>query len=327
MGMIDEVREYFNKTNFYKLAGARFRHIHTGNHTIYEVEGTSGMVFCLRWLTEESYRRDDFMPMEAECLVLNWLSPLGIVPITNELIRRLSVPVLIQEFLPNVVSYNQSKPLSDEHIALAARAIAVLNSKEVFPWMYVQLRETGWQNKPDSYGGYAKVWIARMAYSVLKTRQKDVLVWIAKMCPVVFRAWRVLRQYDTLLAGRPAVFHFDGAHCGNVCLHPDGRVVFLDWESVSFRRTPAFTAARFLVSTDEKGVVNERHVQTFLTAYLERLPVSDFETFLRADILLKSVSDMVWVVRNWARAGAKGSVKATGIAVRYQNTRDFLAKF
>ena len=132
-------------------------------------------------------------------------------------------------------------------------------------------------------------------------------------------------------------FHFDGAHCGNVCWS-EGRVLFLDWEKVSYRDDYTFTLVRFATSIDEeKGEISELMMDSLIDYYLSVCPdtLPHFRELAWARLLERQFSDLVWVayiyakkIKDARKRGLTAKVlpvsAVANIATRYRHLKSLL---
>lgn len=292
------------------------------NHLIYSVKTLDGQAYALRMINPESYRKDEWITMAEEYEILGELESTGLGPKVYALDNQFSPPFIIQEFIEGQC-FNDLKPLSEEHLVAAAQAIAKLNSQRIsrvkFSFMEKYVKE--------SFQKTGRVWFYRLVDSVRRSRQKDVLHWALRIAPVAMRARFVLGRYKPLFSAEPWTFHFDGAHCGNTFWY-QGRVVFLDWQKVSWRRDPSFTLVRFATSTGEKGEVTDSVMSTLIRAYLEVRDIPDFRTMVNVRLLERQVSDLVWVLWDSTRRRDRRPVEeATSVVPRYAEVKRLLYKY
>ena len=327
---IEEIQKYLDTYNPFGLAHATISQVREHNHLIYRVSRYD-KDFCLRMINPESYRRREWISMSDEYILLKRLEPSGLGPRAHFAdTRRFAIPLIIEEFVTRVDAFSALKPLQEEHIIAAAKAIALLNSRDISPANFPFRR--GKARRRDSYGRSVWVWRYRLLYALARSRfEKDVSVWFWILMDAVNRAGKILKRYEPLLRGVRPSFHFDGAHCGNTYRRrADGRVMFLDWESVSWRQDPAFTAARFLVSTATAGQkIPQEYKEAFISTYLAERPIPRFAEFLEIRLFEREVADLVWVLWNYVRQGVAGrSVsRATGIEKRYQAVLQLLGQY
>lgn len=319
---IYEVESYLDLNNPLSLRGARLSVTGEHNHLIYRVE-KDGRTYAIRMVNPENYRAGEWIGVEKEFEILGLLEHTRLGPQVHYLDRHFSPPLLIQEFV-EATCFNDLKPLSADHLQGAARAIAELNTSGVTPDelpFLLKYEERGFR-------GRGLVWGARLADALRRKRRRDVLKWVLKITPVVTQAWRVLLHCRDLFSRCDFAFHFDGAHCGNTYWR-DGKVVFLDWQKVSWRDDPSFTLVRFATSAgDLKGVVSEQTLDTLIEAYLEVHEVRNFSEMARARLLERQVSDLVWVLWDYTRREDTWPVEeATSVVQRYEEAKKLLAKY
>lgn len=321
---VDEIQTYLNITLPW-LRGAHVELVSARNHLVYRLE-KDGQSFALRMINPESYRRHEWVSMAEEYAILKAIEPNGLGPRVYALDEQFSPPFLIQEFV-EATCFNDLKPLSGEQLIAVARAIAVLNSMDVspeyFPFMQKYVRR--------GYEGSKRSWFFRLADSIRRMPRRDVLRWTLRILPLVRQTASVIRRFEGLLPQRFS-FHFDGAHTGNTYWR-DGRVlspvwqrvIFLDWQKVSYRNDPTYTLVRFATSVDEKGKVPDATWETLLSSYLEMRPVPDFREFARARLLERQTADLVWVLWDSTRRKERRQVEAaTSVVRRYEEVSRLL---
>lgn len=312
---IKEIQAYINDRDILGLRGARVELASARNHLIYRLE-KDGRVFALRMINSESYRAGEWASMAEEYAILQAIEPTGLGPRVHYLDEGFSLPFLIQEFV-TATCFNDLKPLhSGRQVYLKemAAAIARLNSCDLnprrFPFMrkYVQ---NGYENSFSS-------WFFRLADSMRRAPRRDVLRWVFRILPIVFRVKRILFFPAVMLSSSGFYFHFDGAHCGNTYWR-DGRVIFLDWQKVSYRNDPTYTLVRFATSVGENGEVMEAVWETLLQSYLAVQLVPNFRELAWARLLERQTSDLVWVLWDYTRRGDRRQVDdATSVVRRYE---------
>ncbi len=315
---IEEIQTYLNTRDLLGLRGAHVELVSARNHLIYRVE-KAGQVFCLRMINPESYRRHEWLSIAEEYAILKVIEPTDLGPKVYFLDQQFSPPFLIQEFV-TATCYNDLKPLREEYLVAAARAIAVLNSCDIapedFPFMRKYLRR--------DYAGSGYAWYIRLADSLRRLPRGDVFRWVVRILPIVSRTMAILSRAAPLLPSTKFIFHFDGAHCGNTCWR-DGRTIFLDWQKVSWRNDPSFALMRFATSVGEKGEVPESVFETLIRAYLEARSAPNFERIARMRLLERETADLVWVLWDHARRKDPRPVEqGTSVVPRYDEMRRLL---
>ena len=311
---VDEVRAHLNARGLLRLVNASVELVAARNHLVFRVE-KAGQVFCLRMINPESYRRHEWITMAEEYALLRAIEPIGLGPQAYYLDKHFEPPFLIQEFV-RAACFNDLKPLAEEHLTAAARAIAILNAMDIspahFPFMRKYVRK--------DYGGSGRVWYFRLFDSLRRLPRRDVLRWALRILPLIGRTMGLLSRTAPLL-GSEFSFHFDGAHCGNTYWR-DGRVLFLDWQKVSWRNDPSFTLVRFATSAGEGGIVPESVWQTLIAAYTEVRPLPDFGELAWVRFVERQVADLVWVLWDHARRQDSRPVEqGTSVVPRYAEVR------
>jgi hypothetical protein len=317
-----EIENYLAECNPLNLRGAKLTLIGEHNHLVYRAEkGESA--FAIRMINPESYRAGEWISMAEEYALLRALADTSLAPWAYYLGEDFQPPLLIQEYI-QATCFNDLKPLSVAHLVGAARAIAELNSQPLSPETLLFLKKyTG-----SSFHWRMIVWQARLADAVRRTFQKDVLAWAIHILPITIRAGLVLNHSKRLFREQPFVFHFDGAHTGNT-YWKNGRAMFLDWEKVSYRNDPTFTLVRFMTSanTTEESVSSSMF-GTLVGTYQQYRPVPNFGAMARARLLERQVSDLVWVLWDYARWGdTRPVVEGTSVLSRFEAVREFLDTF
>lgn len=306
------------------LTGAAITLVSARNHLIYRLEGPRG-AFILRMINPESYRRGEWISMQEEWQVLRAIAATGRGPRVYALPKvylagvRQAHPALIQEFV-EATCFNALKPLTREHLVETARAIAEVNAQEIgperFPFM-AQYVEPGYRRQ-------ARARYLRLASAVLLLPRPDVIRWALRILPLVLRTGRILSAAERVLP-KTHSFHYDGAHTANTYWR-NGRVVFLDWQKVSWRNDPTFTLVRFATSVGPAGDVSPVAWDTLINAYLEVRPIPDFAELARVRLIERQTADLVWVLWDHARGRDPRRVGEVGTSVmqRYQRVRRML---
>lgn len=328
---VGEIQSYLDRHDILGLRGAGIKVVSERNHLIYRVE-RRGKIYALRMINPESHRKDEWISMAEEYAILKAVEPAGgIGPKVYYLDEEFSPPFLIQEFV-TATCFNDLKPLREEHLEGAARAIALLNSLPLSPRNLPFLKKY----EARAFQKRLRVWHGRLFYACVKTRRPDVWRWTVRIIPLLWKAWRVLFSSKRLAPQGALTFHLDSAHCGNTYWR-DEEVVFLDWQKVSLRDDPTFTLVRFLTSVGEKGEVPESVVNTMVRVYLRTyLPtnITDrgrheeilrFERMVQTRLLERQVSDLVWVLWEYARRKDQRPVEeGTSVMSRYGQVKTLL---
>lgn len=316
---VQEIQAYLDTHDPLGLRGAIVEPVAERNHLIYRVE-KAGQVFCLRTINPESYRRREWITMAEEYAILRAIEPTGLGPRAYHLDEGSSPPFLIQEFV-EATCFNDLKPLSGDRLTAAARAIAVLNSCDISPEHFPFMRKYVHRG----YRGSARSWWYRLGYAVFRTRRADVIRWAGRIVPLALQSARVLARFEPELP-REFTLHFDGAHTGNTYWR-DGRVMFLDWQKVSWRNDPSFTLVRFATSLGADGVMPEGAFEFLLHAYLDVRGVPRFAEVARMRLLERQTADLVWVLYDYARRGDRRPVEeGTSVARRYEEVSTLLQR-
>lgn len=316
---IEEIRKCLDG---WGLKDARLKIVSEHNHLIYRVENKE-KVYALRMINHESYRKKEWISMGEEYILLKALEEIGssLGPKVYACDTLFEPPFLIQEFV-KATCFNDIKLLS-EHLVGAAHAIAELNAQDLrkkLPFLE-KYTELGFKKR-------GLVWSLRLFDSLRRTLRKDLLKWVIKIMPIILQTRQLLSQFEAWFPKDKLFFHFDGAHCGNTYWR-DEKVIFLDWQKVSLRNDPTFTLVRFATSTGkEKGVVSEEMFAMLINAYLEIHPIPNFEWLAQARLIERQVSDLVWVLWDYARRGERRLVEeATSVAQRYEGVKKLLESF
>lgn len=323
---LEEICKYLDSLNPLGLKGATINTVSERNHLIYRLE-KEGRLYALRMINPESYRKGEWISMAEEYQILKALEPTGLGPEVYYLDEKFSPPFLIQEFV-ETMCFNDLKPLSEMHLKAAARAIAVLNSQGPTPERLPFLEKY----REESYERRTLLYRLRLLDSIRRRPfRKDVWGWAVKIMPLLRKTQRILSQYEPPLDFDWS-FHFDGAHCGNTYWQgePDGRVIFLDWQKVSWRNDPTFTLVRFATSIGDKGIVPDDKFRTLIKAYLEtsRIPYLYFYEMAKTRLLERQVSDLVWVLWDHTRRRDRRPVEAgTSVVPRFEEVKRMLQKY
>ncbi|TSC78264.1 MAG: hypothetical protein G01um101433_298, partial [Parcubacteria group bacterium Gr01-1014_33] len=255
---IQEIQEYIDHKGIMGLQGARIETISEGNHLMYRVEAPGQKrwpyygIYALRMINQESYRAGEWISMKEEYAILKALEHTRIGPKVYALDEGFSTPFLIQEFVKGTC-FNDLKPLSQELLIRAVKAIAILNSYDVDLKTLPFLRKY----TARSYERSGMRWLYRLGYAVVHSGDKDpagVLKWVAKILPLALRAQRIISRFAP--PSSKFALHLDSAHCGNTYWR-DGRAIFLNWEKVSYRDDDSFTLVRLAISVGENGEVSQ----------------------------------------------------------------------
>ena len=324
--ILTEIQKYIDSLNPLGLKGASITTISERNHLIYRLE-KDGETYALRMINPESYRRGEWINMAEEYQILKALEPTGLGPKVYYLLGpkgyhldgKSSPPFLIQEFV-EAKCFNELKPLSQEHLVGTARAIALLNSRRLTSENLSFLKKY----EEQSYKGRILVWQYRLLYACLYSLRRDVIRWALKIEPLLFKARNILSNFERLLPHAEFTFHFDGAHCGNTYWR-DGKVIFLDWQKVSYRNDPTFTLVRFATSVGGKGEVPKAALDILVKEYLRARAIPNFSELAQARLIERQVSDLVWVLWDYVRRKDKRLVEeGTSVAPRYAAVVDLL---
>lgn len=332
-----DIEQHLEKNTYLRLAPHSAQEVSTGNHLIFKgVREQNGQSVCIRMVNPKSHRRNDFVTMREEYELLSDLASNEHFPKVYGFVHATDFPpYLVLEWMEGK-SFNDLKPLRDEHIRACTDAIARVNTAPLSSSVreLITGRDFLSYYLSDSYWGSVLNWAKRLTECVVWSfPDSEVLDWVLKITPLVRKASRVIIRTDRLFRGKPRTFHLDGAHCGNIFLHEDGRVVFLDaWEKVSFRRDPCFTLVRFLTSTGAKGEIVPAHVGIAVEEYLRiTFPMYSsvqFQQLVRVRILERLVADLIWVVWDHVRRKDRSSVTgATSVLERYESAQKLLASF
>jgi len=291
------------------------------NHVIYRVILPGGRTYAIRMINPESYRRGEWISVAEEHDILAAIAGTGLGPKTYGCDDRLVEPFILQEFV-TATCYNDLKPLSDEHLASAARAIALLNEEPISPDRFPFMR----QYIHKGYARASAAWYFRLADSIRRLPRRDVLRWTARILPLARKASRLLAKAEYLLPSEFS-FHFDGAHTGNTYWR-DGKTMFLDWQKVSWRNDPSFTLVRFATSTAEQGIVSERVFETLVNTYQQVRPVPEFDEIAVFRLMERQVADLVFVLWDHTRRrDAQPVEEGTSIVPRYREVRRALQRY
>lgn len=319
---ISEIENYLAERNPLNLGGANLTLTGEHNHLVYRAKKGES-VFAIRMINPESYRAGEWISMAEEYALLRALAHTNLAPWAYYLGEDFQPPILIQEFIEGTC-FNDLKPLSVAHLVDVARAIAELNSQSLSPETLPFLKKY----TEESFRWRVVVWQVRLLDAIRRTLQKDVLAWAVRILPIAIQAGFVLNRFKKLFSNQPFVFHFDGAHTGNTYWRNE-KTMFLDWQRVSYRSDPTFTLVRFMTSVDsEKGTVSPSTFETLAETYQRYRPVSNFAAMARVRLLERQVSDLVWVLLDYARRGDKRTVvEGTSIISRFEAVHELLSTF
>jgi hypothetical protein len=282
--------------------------------------------------------------MREEYEVLNLLEPSGLAPkaywFDKGSVRDPAVPpFIIQEFIEGMTfrELKRRSRLSEGHVQAVGRAIALLNMQDIgfrqLPFMHKYAQR--------AYEWSVVRWVERLSQAVLRARRGDVIRWAARIFPVALTASLILERHRSLLPRKAAVFHFDGAHLGNILLteRVKQRIKFIDLQRVSIRNDPAFTLVRFATSiADKRADPGKQVVEILINAYLEARPDLDrteFENLFFLRLLERAVSDLVWVLWNpfqdpkqlaQRRRNPQPVEKWTAVGPRYNEAKAMLGR-
>ena len=317
---IELIRRYLKKYNPLNLGGASIILINEHNHLNYRVEKDK-KIYCLRIINPESYREGEWLRIPEEYTILKHLEPSGLGPKAYYVDpERFSLPLMFQEFVSGATCFKNLGALSEKHLVATAEAIALLNSQKITPEQF-PFRE-GFTRY--SYLTSVKTWRERMSF-IKKHIQEDALDWAVKIEGVVRRVEKKLESFEPLLEKAPRSFNFDGAHVGNT-YWKDGKVIFLDWQKVSYG-DPAFTLARFLTSIEKTGEVPDEVKEIMLKTYLREREVPGFTGLLNQRLFERQVADLVWVVWHYVNEKRTGLLEeATSVVARYERVKNLLSQ-
>lgn len=318
---VQEIKEYLDGKNYLGLRGADVSVIAERNHLMYRLE-KEGTVYALRMINPESHRRHEWISMAEEFAILDAIRSSVLGPKPHVFDREFQEPFMIQEFV-TAACFNDLKPLSQEHLTGAARAIALLNSQPVTP-MRLPFVE---KYTVRSFEKRMRVWQYRLLWACYHSGRADVMKWALKIQPILFKTYLIMTRLEASLPPQDFSFHFDGAHCGNTYWR-DGKVVFLDWEKISWRNDPTFTLVRFATSTDSSGSAGQSALDTLVQAYLSVRPIPRFAETARIRFLERQVSDLVWVVWEAIRRKDQRPIEqASSVVRRYSAVRTLLSNY
>ena len=272
-------------------------------------------------INPESYRQGEWVNIPEEYVILKYLEKTGLGPRSYFVDpERFVFPLMIQEFI-EAACFNDLKPLSEEHLAAAAKAIALLNSQGITPENFPFRK--GYTRY--SYLTSVKTWQKRLK-EIKKSEQPDVLEWAQKIEKVIDGAKKILEKFEPLLEKAPFSFNFDGAHCGNT-YWKNNKVIFLDWKKVSYG-DPAFTLARFLTSVDKTGEVSSANKELMVQTYLKRREVPNFAQLVDQRLFERQTADLVWVLWNYVKENKIEPVEQTiNIFPRYKRVKKLLEEY
>ncbi|GEM_PF-2944538 len=336
---IAEIREYLEEFNPLGLKGASIDLISVHNHLHYRL-GKAGKIYCLRMVNPESHRAGEWLTIPEEYVVLHHLKFIGLGPIPYFVDpERFRLPLFIQEFVSGVICFNDLKPLNKEHLKATAEAIALLNSRNIDPIRFPFRK--GFTRY--SYLTSLKTWEERLKTIkeiISWNKESDVLEWVSKLEEIVNRAKPILEGFEPLLRETGSLFNFDGAHCGNTYWREkSGRVVFLDWQKVSYG-DPSFTLARFLTSAGKDGEIPTGAKELMVESYIQtphfrqiaddhcRKLKGHFRKLVDQRLFERQIADLIWVVWHYVEKGGSEAVEgATSVSVRYARVLKLLEQY
>lgn len=308
------------------LGNVRVELMSARNHLIYKIRHTDGKLWVLRMINPESYRKKEWVLVLEEFCILNELYSTALVPkvewVSSDF-RGDIPPYILQEFIVGM-PLNTLKPLSTELLERTARAIAKVNKANLSPEKYPFIKKY----VRRGYHHQNRVWYFRLLDAIRRNPHNDVMRWASRIFPVVRLAWRILKKAESKIMDE-YTFHHDGLHSGNVFLR-DGKIVFLDWDKVSSRNDPSFTLVRFATSLRKDGVVEEDVAKVLMNAYLRTYYCFGLPWLFHMRYLERTVSDLVWVLWNYARQVDIVYPKleqATNIAERFEHVRDLIRTY
>lgn len=284
-------------TNYGEQQGS-LRLIHKGNHLIWKGEYRDGP-FALRMADPTHYRAGEWLSARQEYELLKALENTRLAPEPHCLVYGFGQPFLTMEWVEGT-ALNALKEAREEHLDAVARAIGRLNSQSAitpgrFPFIP---RVSGWW----ASGNITRY--LRLLDACRRMPRLDVAMWAARISPVVARVHYVLRKYKGAFRDMSWCFHHDGLHAGNVFIRPDGSVVFLDWDKVSYRKNPVFTFARFASSLYPYGRIPAEPYLRLIGVFSEAFEGYDSDRMrhMAACLLLERVcADLVYVLWDFAR--------------------------
>lgn len=308
------------------LGDVRADIVSSRNHIIYKItRHPDGKLWAMRMVNPSSYRKNDWISVTGEYLILCELSKLGLGPKVYSFgIPSLPLqPFILQEYVDHTVSFNRL-PLKPENLAAVSQAIALINQQDIsperFPFMEKYVKR--------GYHHQNFVWHYRLADSMRRSPRRDVFLWTMRILPVARQAWGKLKKAAKRNMTEKYSFHHDGAHTGNIFLRPDGKIIFLDWDKVSWRNDPSFTLVRFATSLRKNGTVTEDETKILLSSYLAVSSIGSLPLLFHFRYLERLVSDLVWVLWDYTRrGGTKPLEDATNIAERYEYVKKLVQTY
>ncbi|MBI2053521.1 MAG: phosphotransferase, partial [Candidatus Sungbacteria bacterium] len=195
------------------------------------------------------YRAGEWLYAEQEYALLDALGNTQLAPQPHMMISSrppfIHPPFVMMEWIEGT-ALNALKEARDEYLDAVARAIGLLcRQTDITPERFRFIpRVSGWRES----GNVTRYVRLLDACRRMSRRDVAIAVWAARILPVVMRVHHILWKYRGVFKDAPWCFHHDGLHAGNVFIRPDGSVVFLDWDKVSYRKNPVFTLARFASS-------------------------------------------------------------------------------
>lgn len=256
--------------------------------------------------------------IRAECDILRAVEPYGVGPrvfgITDDFFGE---NALFMEFL-------DGKPLN---------ALAPEKQRNYFPAvaeLAARINRIPYQDfefaLPTIYGTYrehAATWRERLG--VIRSRP-GLEAWAERIDALLPSAEAALSRFEPalerVLRERGPAFIFASAHIGHCFVTPNG-LRFINWEKTGIG-DPCFTLAVFLASIRDRAdfpAVQEEMIRQYLAAN----PMPGFAELLANRLVEREVSNLIWVLWNYARSGdSRPADEAVDAERRYGRALDAL---
>ncbi len=270
-----------------------------GKHHWHYSVSCGGKQYIVRLQNKNERTRWKELTLGEEAEVLKRLSRLSLAPVPYYYDdQRFFTPLLFLEHVKDGMPLNKiQKPLPLGVLRAAARGIAILNRMDIFPHEFRLRQRIAAGGGRDSFTKRVPLWWLRLArIEVSHDGGKEIVEWVQRLRRIVQRAIPTLEKFNGPLLGRESLFHFNGAHGGNIFWRAEKKqICFFDLaDYVSFSRNAAFTAGRFLTSLYPDGRVPPEEKAQFARAYVSEWNVSDFPLLLEGTILERSIADLIY---------------------------------
>lgn len=291
-------------------------------HFNYLLKLASGDKFILRFKGPEWGEKDGIIN---EYKTLNNLGFVGAGPRVHGLLNDFfGETAMIMDYIEGDMLNKLPEERQRLHFRNVADIIAMINKiplndkKDAIPF----------RREIISYAQVKEKWKERLA---VIGKNKALKKWAEKIELLLPRAEKMLDEFEPLLNkviyDYGPVFIFESAHIGHcIICKSDNKPMFLNWEAVSYG-DPSYTLAVFLASISNRAdfeVIKDIMVRS----YLELKQILGFLRLVNQRLEEREVSNLIWVLWNYANKGETKSVEeATSAPRRLERVREILASY